>query len=451
MRRVPTGPVSVPDSRRHHRLGVVLAVVAAVTVASAVVGAGTASADEPAGFAPPDRATVRPGSMTVTGGAQCTADFVFTDGADTYLGQAAHCAGTGESSEVDGCASASLPLGTPVQIEGATRPGTLAYSSWLAMQDTGETDPDICADNDFALVRIDPADVGRTNPTLPFYGGPVGVDTDGTRRGETVFAYSNSSLRDGLRALRPKTGKSLGTGGGGLTHTVLSVPPGIPGDSGSGYVSADGTALGVPVHAGDLPASGAERDLGPGLRAGLRELVRRRQRRGGARAGRGAVPAAPDPDRLSCRSGARQSGPTRAPGHDGRSSASRARAPSRLALALRQPPSSAGPSRAEIGASVQDRTGSGSRARAGTASADRPDRYSTSIVPVVAKRCASYSATTRSGFSTASASSAATPAAAIPRSGRSGRSRSTETSISTKHSASHSSQTSTSSRSTVNP
>ena len=77
-----------------------------------------------------------------TDGAQCTANFLFTDGSATYLGQAAHCSGTGGSTEVDGCTSGSLPLGTEVEIGGATRPGTLVYNSWLAMQEAGETDPD---------------------------------------------------------------------------------------------------------------------------------------------------------------------------------------------------------------------------------------------------------------------------------------------------------------------
>ncbi|MDQ4116935.1 MAG: serine protease [Actinomycetota bacterium] len=183
--------------------------------------------------------------MTYTNGAQCTSDFVFTDGTDVFLGQAAHCAGTGSSSETDGCTSASLPLGTPVEVVGASRPGTLVYSSWLSMQAAGEKDPDTCTYNDFALVRLDPADVSRTNPSLPHYGGPVGMDPDGTQPGETVFGYGNSKLRAGIEALRPKTGTSLGTSGGGRTHTVASLPPGIPGDSGSAYVSADGSALGL--------------------------------------------------------------------------------------------------------------------------------------------------------------------------------------------------------------
>lgn len=222
------------------------ATVAVLSAAALAMTAGPASADEPGlGFAPADQATIRPGSMTYTNGAQCTSDFVFSDGTDVYLGQAAHCAGTGGSDEVDGCTSGSLPVGTPVEVVGASRPGTLAYSSWLSMQAAGEKDPDTCAFNDFALVRLDPADVSLTNPTLPHYGGPVGVDQDGTQPGEIVYGYGNSEFRAGLEALKPKTGTSLGTSGGGRSHTVVTVPPGVPGDSGSGYVSADGSALGL--------------------------------------------------------------------------------------------------------------------------------------------------------------------------------------------------------------
>ena len=231
---------------------------AAAVLALVVAAAGTASAQEGPGFATPDEATVVPGVMTYTAGeAQCTANFVFTDGADVFLGQAAHCAGTGATTETDGCETGSLPLGTPVEIEGAEHPGTLAYSSWLTMQETGETDPDACRYNDFALVRIDPADIGRTNPTMPFYGGPTGVDQDGTRAGDPVFGYGNSSLRQGITALRPKTGVSLGTTGGGWTHQVGTVLPGIPGDSGSGYLSGDGTALGVLSTLNLAPVAGA--------------------------------------------------------------------------------------------------------------------------------------------------------------------------------------------------
>ena len=167
----------------------------AVLAAGAATSAATA-APAPAAprFAPAATATVHPGVQTVTGGAQCTANFVFTDRLGrVYLGQSAHCAGTGGATDTDGCLAASLPLGTPVEVAGAGRPGRLAYSSWLAMARAGEQDADTCGHNDFALIALDPADVARTNPSVPVFGGPVAVDTDGTHVGESVLTYGGSS------------------------------------------------------------------------------------------------------------------------------------------------------------------------------------------------------------------------------------------------------------------
>lgn len=196
-------------------------------------------------FAPVETATIHPGVQTVTGEGQCTSNFVFTDGANFYLGQAAHCGGTGGATETDGCDSASLPLGTPVTIEGASRPGVLAYSSWLTMQEVGEPDLDACTFNDLALVKVHPDDVGKLNPSVPFFGGPTGLATNGTKLGDAVYSYGNSSLRLGLAALGPKRGVSAGDTGNGWSHLVYTVTPGIPGDSGSAFLDASGKALGV--------------------------------------------------------------------------------------------------------------------------------------------------------------------------------------------------------------
>ncbi len=217
-----------------------IAVGATLTVALSASSAMAAPTFPAAGDA-----KIRPGSMTVTGGGQCTANFVFFDGAnDIYIGQAAHCSGTDGSTATDGCESGSLPLGTPVEIEGASLPGTLVYNSWLEMQANGETDPNTCEFNDFALVKLNPADYGKVNPTIPFYGGPTGL-TATVPSGATVLSYGNSSLRLGLDPLKPKQGKSLGQSGGGWNHTVLTVTPGIPGDSGSAFIDSQGRAFGV--------------------------------------------------------------------------------------------------------------------------------------------------------------------------------------------------------------
>ena len=105
-----------------------------VVVAAALAGLAPATASA---WAPAATATIQPGSETVTAGGQCTSNFVYQDGAGVYLGQAAHCSSSGGQTSTDGCETGSQPLGTPVQIEGASKPGTMVYNSWLAMQAKG--------------------------------------------------------------------------------------------------------------------------------------------------------------------------------------------------------------------------------------------------------------------------------------------------------------------------
>lgn len=200
---------------------------------------------------------VHPGVMTFTEGGQCTANFVFRDANGTYLGQAAHCSGTGAATDTNGCDSGSLPLGTPVEVDGATRPATLVYNSWIAMRQRGETDAAACEYNDFALVRLDPADVGRVDPTVPGFGGPTAVADPPSNLGATVFTYGNSSLRAGIRQLRPKEGRVVGSRGGGWSRDVYTATPGIPGDSGSGFLSATGQAIGTLSTVQLLPLAGS--------------------------------------------------------------------------------------------------------------------------------------------------------------------------------------------------
>ncbi|MGH4016670.1 MAG: trypsin-like peptidase domain-containing protein [Pseudonocardiaceae bacterium] len=230
-------------------MSAVLLILAAATWFS-----GTAAATPQ--FASAENATIHPGVATTTAG-DCTANFVFTNGTDVFLGQAAHCAGTGGPVATSGCLAESMPLGTPVTVQGASRPGTLAYSSWLTMQQIGETDSDTCAGNDFALVKLDPADVAATNPSLPVFGGPTGVDTDGAAPGESVYTYGNSSLRGGIEPLSPQSGITLETTNGGWTYSILTITPSLPGDSGSAVLSADGEALGVVVTLAIAPTTGS--------------------------------------------------------------------------------------------------------------------------------------------------------------------------------------------------
>jgi hypothetical protein len=217
--------------------------------------------------------------MMYTDGAQCTANFVYTDGAgDVFVGYAAHCAGTGSSTDTNGCQTQSVPLGTKVTFSNDGNPGsegttvgsgTLAYSSWITEHQNGEKDANTCAYNDLALVKVDPADVGKVNPSVPTFGGPTGVKSATLAAGDKVYSYGNSSLRGGISQLSPKYGTSVGddTADGGWSHPVYTVTPGIPGDSGSGLLDANGNAIGVLSTVAIAPLAGSNNfgDLGKEL------------------------------------------------------------------------------------------------------------------------------------------------------------------------------------------
>jgi hypothetical protein len=257
--------MSFASSKSKRRLTGALAILISAFLGAALVTAQPAAAAKggktaktrsvAVAWAPADTAAITPGVQTYTEGAQCTANFVFTDAAGTvYIGQAAHCAGTGAATDTDGCDSGSLPLGTRVTFNRGgslasdgeqVGAGTIVYSSWLTMQQRNESDANTCAYNDLALIKIDAADVSKVNPSIPFWGGPVGLNTTGTAAGDNVYSYGNSSLRGGVEELSPKQGTSLGTDSDGWNHPVYTVTPGIPGDSGSAFLDADGNALGV--------------------------------------------------------------------------------------------------------------------------------------------------------------------------------------------------------------
>lgn len=243
-------------------------------VATAVAGLVVAAVGTiaPAGaahsWAPADTAAIHPGTQTFTAGGQCTANFVFTDAShNVYIGQAAHCSGTGGQTETDGCLAGTLPTGsTQVEVDGASQPGTMVYNSWETMQAVGETDPNACAYNDFALIQLHPDDYDVVNPSIPIWGGPVGI-SDGAGLGEEVYSFGNSSLRLGIEQLSPKYGVSLGTTGGGWTTPLYTLTPGIPGDSGSPFLDASGQALGVlsTLSIAPTPASNNVSSIGPAI------------------------------------------------------------------------------------------------------------------------------------------------------------------------------------------
>lgn len=234
-----------------------------ILAVAALAGCSTPAAETPApedpGWAQPpaddpptsfmswpseSEATIRPGIQVVSDAGQCTSNFVFTspDNPSLYLGLAAHC--------VEG-----LDLGTRVDIGGIAT-GTLAYSSWSTMATIDEQDADALEHNDFALILI-PADArGLVHPGVRHFGGPTALaDSATVATGDKILTYGNSGLRQGIDPSGWHEGYVLETSG--WTTTAYTVGPGVPGDSGSGVLTADGKALGILVTLTILPTAGS--------------------------------------------------------------------------------------------------------------------------------------------------------------------------------------------------
>jgi hypothetical protein len=235
------------DRRRTALRAVAVMVVAALL---ALAGPAAVAVAAPAAPAPTQagEGTISPGALMISpvddeSANACTAAFAFSGGGKTYLGYAAHCASAGASTDLSGCQEQTLPLGTTVRIEGrggATGTGRLAYSSWATMKERGETNQSLCLYNDFALVQLDSATAAAVDPSVPILGGPTALDTNGTANGEPVFSYQPNNGGTVV-----KEGKAVSESGGGRAHRVDTVPPGRPGDSGSGYLDGEGRAFGV--------------------------------------------------------------------------------------------------------------------------------------------------------------------------------------------------------------
>ena len=105
-----------------------------------------------------------------------------------------------------------------------------------------------------------------------------------------MLSYGNSSLRAGVTQLSPKEGVSLGQSGGGWTHSVFTVSPGIPGDSGSAFIDEQGRAFGVLATLQIAPLAGSNGVGDVSREVALHALARRPA--GGARARHRALPRA---------------------------------------------------------------------------------------------------------------------------------------------------------------
>ncbi len=200
-------------------------------------------------FGEPTSQQIRPGvEITASGYGTCTTNFLYAANEVTYyIGVAAHCFSSDSNSGVNPCDASSAPLGfNDITIENASRPGELAYSSWTAMQENGETvGSELCRFNDFALVKIHPDDIGNVHPAAIAYGGPVSLFNGAARVGDAVYSYGRSSFHSGVQDLQEKEGRISEVLAGGLAYRVSFDNAGLPGDSGSAILHEDGRALAV--------------------------------------------------------------------------------------------------------------------------------------------------------------------------------------------------------------
>ncbi len=205
---------------------------------------------------PLGEARVRPGVQVSSSSGQCTSNFLFRspDNATLMLGIAAHCVNDGPSTATNGCDDANEPfeLGETVRIEGAANPGVLVYSSWRAMQEAGESNDEACRSNDFALVAIHDEDRDAVHPAVRHFGGPSElVGTGGLSTGDRLLYYGNSGTRQGIEELRQNDGYVISSSSWRID--MYGLTPGVPGDSGSAVLTADGAAAGVLVTVASFP------------------------------------------------------------------------------------------------------------------------------------------------------------------------------------------------------
>ena len=192
----------------------------------------------PRAWAPADTAAIHPGVQMYTEGAQCTAQLRLHRRRRQRLRRLRralrrHRAAT----DTNGCDVDSLPLGTPVTFQGGS-PGQRRAQVGAAPSPTPPGSPCSGRRDRREHLRLQRPragegrrrDVSKVNPSIPFWGGPIGINTDGTAAGDRVYTYGNSSLRGGIERSRPNTGISLGddAADGGWTHPVYTVTPASP-------------------------------------------------------------------------------------------------------------------------------------------------------------------------------------------------------------------------------
>jgi len=249
------------------RVGIAPAVLAVLAAAGGAIPAAAqpsavrvAAAESAAAphWAAAGSSTVHPGVRVAMAGVTCVAGFLLTNGRQAFIGVPAGCSGAGQVDNSK-CDAGQVPYGLNVTIGGAKYPGKLVYSSITEMQLRSERRVNVCANNSLSLVRIDPRDIKRTNPSIPALGGPTGVSTAEPTAPAQLTAYLSS----------PTPAQALSSGSGGWAHTMMVDGPVSATFAGAPVLTSDGKALGLVTV---TPDGGSGRVIATNLRLELRYL-----------------------------------------------------------------------------------------------------------------------------------------------------------------------------------
>ncbi len=162
---------------------------------------------------------IRPGSWIISP-AGCTANFVFGNARNYYIGTAGHCAERGDEVTIVAAPGILMNIGTTVK-----------------SVDRG-------VGNDFALIDVRPSMEQYVNPSMAYFGGPTGA---GDPQPGDVVEHAGHGLVIGTGGT-PRAGVVVYRGNGDGGDAFAWVGAASFGDSGSAVRLADGLAAGNLTH-----------------------------------------------------------------------------------------------------------------------------------------------------------------------------------------------------------